>query len=305
MKKIFASAFLMLALLAMTTGTAFAQETTPITGTIQTIAFETDPTTGETIVVLDLLDETTGETQTVIVSFENAELLGLVTTDPITGEPTVTEDAVGMEVELDPADVIEEGEEEDRGEQEHPVGSALSNFFGGLFGVDYDTIMTVHEDGFGFGVIAQALWLTNQIDGDTATFEALLEAKQSGNYDDIVLADGSTPDNWGDVVKSLKKGGNLGSVMSGKAENGEDTGDDTNEAAIEAAGNGSSNGSNGNGNSKDKGNNGDDTGDDTNEAAIDAAGNGNSSGSNGNGKDKGNNGGKGKGKSGGTGGGRP
>jgi hypothetical protein len=78
--------------------------------------------------------------------------------------------------------------------------------------------MTAHEDGVGFGVIAQALWLTNELGGDSTTFQALVEAKQSGDYSAITLADGSTPDNWGDVVKSLKKGDNLGSVMSGKAE---------------------------------------------------------------------------------------
>jgi hypothetical protein len=256
MKKILTSIFLVFALLAMTAGTTFAQETTPLAGTVQSVEFETDATTGETIVVVLLLYADTGETQTVKISLETAEALGLVMTDPITGEPTVAEDAVGMEVEIDPADIIEDGEEEDGEEedgQEHPVGSALSNFFGGLLGVDYETIMALHEDGLGFGVIAQALWLTNQIGGGTAEFEALLEAKQSGDYSGIELADGSTPNNWGEVVKSLKKGDNLGSVMSGKADGSEDS--------VEAAGKGNGNGKDkdkgkGKGKDKDKGNNG-------------------------------------------------
>lgn len=284
MKNFFTSIFLVLVLLAMTAGTAFAQETTPITGAVQSVVLETDATTGETIVVVTILDETTGTLQTVKLSLETAETLGLVTTDPTTSESKVTENTVGTTVEIDPATVLLEEETE---EDQHPVGSAWSDFFSGLLGVDYDTIMTFHEDGVGFGVIAQALWLTNNLDGDTATFEALLEAKQSGDYSAITLADGTTPDNWGDVVKSLKKGDNPGSVMSGKAENGEDTSEDTaaEAATTDAPGNGQENG-------KDNGNSGNNDGNNGN-------GNGHGNGNNGNGngkdKDKGN----------GKGGGRP
>lgn len=284
MKNFFTSIFLVLVLLAMTAGTAFAQETTPVTGAAQSVVLETDATTGETIVVVTILDETTGTLQTVKLSLETAETLGLVTTDPTTSESTVAEDAVGTTVEIDPATVLLEEETE---EDQHPVGSALSDFFSGLLGMDYETIMTYHEDGVGFGVIAQALWLTNNLDGDTATFEALLEAKQSGDYSAITLADGTTPDNWGDVVKSLKKGDNPGSVMSGKAENGEDTSEDTaaEAATTDAPGNGQENG-------KDNGNSGNNDGNNGN-------GNGHGNGNNGNGngkdKDKGN----------GKGGGRP
>jgi hypothetical protein len=215
MKKLFTSMFLVLALLAMTVGTAFAQEATPISGTVQSVVLETDATTGETTAVVTVLDETTGATQTVTISLETAASLGLVATDPTTGETTVTDTAVGSTVEIDPTTVISTDTTE---EEQHPVGSALSDFFGDLLGADYDTIMTAHEDGVGFGVIAQALWLTNELGGDSTTFEALVEAKQSGDYSAITLADGSTPDNWGDVVKSLKKGDNLGSVMSGKGQ---------------------------------------------------------------------------------------
>lgn len=272
MKNFFTSIFLVLVLLAMTAGTAFAQETTPITGAVQSVVLETDATTGETIVVVTILDETTGTLQTVKLSLETAETLGLVTTDPTTSESKVTENTVGTTVEIDPTTIlIEENTEEDR----RPVGSRLSDFFSGLLGVDYDTIMTFHEDGVGFGVIAQALWLTNNLDGDTATFETLLEAKQSGDYSAVTLADGTTPDNWGDIVKSLKKGDNLGSVMSGKAENGEDTSEDTAAEAVttDAPGNGQENG-------KDNGNSGNNDGNNGN-------GNGHGNGNNGNGNGKG------------------
>jgi len=219
--------FLVLALLAMTAGSAFAQETTPITGTIQSVVIETDAATGETVVAVTLLDETAGTTQTVNISLETAESLGLVVTDPNTGESTVAEAAVGTTVEIDPTTVIpEETTEED---QQHPVGSALADFFSDLLGVDYETIMDYHDQGVGFGVIAQALWLSNSLDGGSATFEALLDAKQSGDYSAITLADGSTPDNWGAVVTSLKKGDNLGSVMSGEDKSNENSNDKSNE----------------------------------------------------------------------------
>lgn len=254
MKKILTSIFLMTALLAMTVGTAFAQETTEqITGTVQAVEFETDAESGETTVLVTVLDDM-GGTQTLRLSLETAESLGLITTDPETGEPSVAEGALDSEVSIDPAVVIPDETEGEEEEATHPVGFAVSEFFGSLVGVDYDTIMASHEDGFGFGVIVQALWLTNQIEGDAATFEALLEAKQSGDYSAIVLADGSTPDNWGDVVKSLKKGSNLGSVMSGKADSGEEDGEE--EGQITERGKGNGNNGNGKGNNKDKGNNG-------------------------------------------------
>jgi len=265
MKKRYTSIFLTLALLIIPTGIVFAQESTPITGTVQTVVLETDATTNETVAVVTLLDATTGETQTVTLDLETAAALGLVTTDSATGISTVNEGSIGTAVEIDPATVIEDDEAES--EEEHPVGSALGDFFGDVFGADYDTIMAVHEDGVGFGVIAQALWLTNQIDGDTSTFQSLIEAKQTGDYSAITLADGSTPDNWGDVVKSLKKGDNLGSIMSGKAE--VDSGE---ENASKAPDNEKDHGNNGNGNGN---NNGGGNGNGNN--------NGNGNGNNGNG----------------------
>ena len=257
MKKLFTSIFLVLALLALTAGTAFAQDTTLITGTVQTVVIETDTTTGETVVILTLLDEITGTTQTVNISLETAVTLGLVTTDPTTGESTVTGSAVGTTVEIDPTTVIPE---ENTEENQHPVGSALSNFFSDLLGVDYETIMTYHDEGVGFGVIAQALWLSNNLDGGSDTFEALLEAKQSGDYSAITLPDGSTPDNWGDVVRSHKKGENLGSIMSDKTNGNADTSEVSTEATTKARGNGNGNISNSNGNNNGNGNSGNNNG---------------------------------------------
>lgn len=218
MKKLFTTTFLVFALLVMTAGNVFAQESTTITVTVQSIVLGTDPITGKTTVEVTYLDST-NTTQTVTIDLQTAESLGLVTTDAITTETTVAVDAIGKVIQITPPPATEEVSEEGQ----HPAGSALSEFFSKLLGVDYETIITAHNDGVGFGVIAQALWMTNNIDGGPEEFQALIEAKQSGDYTAITLADGSTPDNWGDVVKSLKKGDNLGSIMSGKAEQTEET----------------------------------------------------------------------------------
>ncbi len=248
MKKLFTSMFIVLTLLTMTAGTAFAQDATLITGTVQTVVIETNATTSESVVVVTLLDETAGTTQTVKISLEAAVTLGLVTTDATTGENVVV---VGQTVEIDPTIVIpEEDTTVPTEEAQHPVGSALTDFFSSLLGVDYETIMTYHEEGIGFGVIAQALWLSKNLDGGTDTFDALLEAKKSGDYSAITLPDGSTPDNWGDVVRSHKKGENLGSVMSDKTKSNKDTSGATTITTTKERGNGNSNGnghSNGNG----------------------------------------------------------
>ena len=245
MKKLFTSMFIVLTLLTMTAGTAFAQDATLITGTVQTVVIETNATTSESVVVVTLLDETAGTTQTVKISLEAAVTLGLVTTDATTGENVVV---VGQTVEIDPTIVIPEEVITDTTEEaQHPVGSALTDFFSGLLGMDYETIMTYHEEGIGFGVIAQALWLSKNLDGGTDTFESLLEAKQSGDYSAITLPDGSTPDNWGDVVRSHKKGENLGSVMSDKTKSNKDTSGATTITTTKERGNGNSNG-NGHGN---------------------------------------------------------
>jgi hypothetical protein len=293
MKKLFTSMFLVLALLAMTAGTAFAQETTGITGVVESVEIGTDEATGETVVVVTLLDETTGTSQVVNINLEAAERLGLVVIDPVTGEPTKSEETGDMIVTIEPTDIIPEGTPEEEGPQ-HPVGSALSDFFSDTLGVDYETIMDYHDQGVGFGVIAQALWLSSNLGEGGATFEDLLDAKQSGDYSAITLADGSTPDNWGDVVRASKKGDNLGSVMSGRAAKSADTNEVSTKAKVKVKENASDkregrngNGNNGNGNNGN--NNGNGGGNGNNNGGGNGGGNGNGNGG-GNGNGNGNGG---------------
>jgi len=203
-----------------------AQDTTPITGTIESIVLETDTETDTTTVVVTLTDEFE-ETQTIRLSVEDATALGLVTDDG--SGPMVDDSKVGTDVEIDPALVIPD---DTMDEEQHPVGSALSDFFSDLLGVDYEMIMDYHEDGTGFGVIAQALWMTNALTSDDGfeteltadqVFAAILDAKKNKDFSVITLPDGSEPTNWGQFRKAImadrkKSKENLGAVMSGRAE---------------------------------------------------------------------------------------
>jgi hypothetical protein len=235
-----------------------SQETTPIAGTIDTVVVETDEA-GVTTVVVTLTDDL-GATQTVRLSLETAVGLGLIQTDPATGEPVVdpvtgaplvVEGLAGQPIEIDPATVIPDdgtGEEETA----HPIATLLAAFFG----EDASVVDQYHADGFGFGVIAQAMWMSQQLNGDASVANMILEAKESGDYSAFVLPDGSTPANWGQFKKAvLDKQNNLGVIVSGHADplsedqlqNGNGHGQGNGNGHGNGNGNGGGNG-NGNGN---------------------------------------------------------
>ena len=193
--KYLASFLLVLAVLFAQVGNVAAapqfQETTPLTGTIVSITTETGAN-GETSVLVKLVDEQ-GGTQTLRLSVETAVTLGLVTVNPVTNEPIVDESQVGQTVEIDPTTVIPEEEE-----AVHPIAAILASFFG----VQPSVVNGYHEDGFGFGLIAQAMWIAKGLDGDAATAGLILEAKRTGDYSAFVLPDGSMPTNWGQFKKA-------------------------------------------------------------------------------------------------------
>ena len=242
-----------------------SQETTPITGTIQTIQIETD-TNGLTTVLVTLADDQ-NVTQTVRLSLDAALDLGLIQVDPDTGEPVldpvtgapVVDDAqLGQPVEIDPAAVIPD---ETPGDEEpvHRIAALLAAFFG----EDGSVVAGYHDDGFGFGVIAQAMGMSQQLNGDASLASQILEAKETGDYSAFILPDGSTPANWGQFKKAvLEKKNNLGVIVSGQAdpltEDGAETqlqngnGNGQGNGPGNGQGNGNGNGQ-GNGKDKDKG----------------------------------------------------
>lgn len=216
------------------------QDTTPIMAVITDIAVETNAN-GVTTVLVTYDDQ--GTTQTVRLSVDTAVTLGLVTLDPVTNEPVVNETQIGKSVELDPTTFMPDETTEE--ETVHPISALLAGFFN----EDASVIDTYHTDGFGFGVIAQALWMSQNL-GDNASLAGdILEAKQNGDYSAFAeyFEDGSVPTNWGQFRKALlNKKENLGSVVSGQADN-------SNNPSQQEHGNGNGNGNDhGNGKNKDK-----------------------------------------------------
>ena len=156
-----------------------------------------------------------GGSETWSLGLQAAQDLGLVSTDAV---PLVDESKIGTDVTLDPADLITPTPTETptATPAPHPVGSAIAEFFG----LDAGLVESLHEDGAGFGVIAQACWMSYTLAGDASLCEQIVEAKQSRDFSSIILADGSTPANWGQFKKAASAGEkkqNLGLIMSGHA----------------------------------------------------------------------------------------
>ena len=89
----------------------------------------------------------------------------------------------------------------------HPVVSAIAEYFGEYFDVDAAEIAALHDEGLGFGVIAHAYFVGNTL----------------GIPPSDILAEFQAGTGWGDIMKShglhpglAGRGGNLGSIMSGR-----------------------------------------------------------------------------------------
>jgi len=224
--KFISASLLVLAILFAQVGTAFAapaaQDTTTITGTVTAIVPETD-TNGVTTVLVTL--DNMGQVQTVRISLDTALSLGLVTVDPVTKAVTAVDPAGLPSVAINPMAVIPDEEE-----NVHPIAAILASFFG----MEAGAVNDLHEEGFGFGVIAQSLWISRNLTstedtaGDASLVEDILTAKQSKNYDAFFVAhpeyldkfEDGTPTNWGQFKKVLlNKKNNLGVIVSGHADN--------------------------------------------------------------------------------------
>ena len=259
--KLFASILLALAVLIAQVGSVAAapqtQDTTPITGTIKSISTETDANGITTVLV------TFEDGQIVRISVDTAVDLLLV--DPITHE--VDETKVGSTLEIAPGDVI--ADEEPAEPDVHPISSILANFF---FKDDPDMASVIDsfhngdneaEQVFGFGVIAQALWMSKGLNEGTADADLaslILQAKKEGNYSQLSEyfdEDTVLPTNWGQFKKAIKERNenkeknNLGVIVSDQADDGSED-----PAAQQNQGNGKNkNEDKGKGKGKDKKNN--------------------------------------------------
>jgi hypothetical protein len=193
-----------------------------IAGTVQAVTLDTDPNTGITTVSVEIKGEN-GKSQTVRISLETAEspAVGLVTLDK-DGNPIIVNPLPGY-IQIDPTSII--SAEKDQ----NPVASAIATFFSDIPGLDYDVIMEAHANGNGFGVIVQALFLTEKLGCDAGVFQDILQAKKDNDYSNFPLDDGTIPTTWGQLRKAIADK-QLGDVMSennsdnGNADNGNGNG---------------------------------------------------------------------------------
>ncbi|HSL44004.1 MAG TPA: hypothetical protein VK897_11275 [Anaerolineales bacterium] len=223
-KKVLASILLVLAVLLAQVGNVAAapqaQETTLITGTIESITTETDANEVTTVLVTLTVE---GETQTVRLSLETAGELYLINPETL----QIDETLVGETVVIDSTTVI--ADEEPAEEDVHPIAWLLAEFFH----EEPSIVNDYHEDGFGFGVIAQALWIsrnitgTEEAEGDASLAADILQAKQDKDFQTFFEEhqeyfedfEGDVPTNWGQFKKALaEKKNNLGVVVSGQAD---------------------------------------------------------------------------------------
>jgi hypothetical protein len=221
--KVIVSILLAILLIAVQTGIAAAapdsQGTTPITGTIKSITIIKGATATEPPTILVTVLDSLGKTQKAYISVDTAVLLGLVTLDPVTKLPVVDKTKIGQLITIEAAQQLPPPTEATTAEQ--PVAKILANHFD----VEYDVIMNLHTQGFGFGEITQALYMAQKL-GDVSLAGDILEAKKTGDYSAFALTDGSTPTNWGQFRNAVLGHGknNLGVIVSGQSESSSDTG---------------------------------------------------------------------------------
>lgn len=226
-------AIILLATQVFVAGAAPSNQDSTNIGNIDKIEVQTDPDTLVTTVLVTVTDET--GTKIVELSLDTALGFDPPLVTEIDGFLVPNEERVDTEITIDPDTVLSSEPVEESTEEEHPVASALADFFSDWLDVDYDIIMDYHkEEGYGFGVIAQALWMTNAIGGDldfdarTEIFTKIVEAKKSkdfsylAEYYGVTMPDESTPKNWGQFRKVVmsdreKFKENLGAIMSGRA----------------------------------------------------------------------------------------
>jgi hypothetical protein len=212
-------AMVLVSIQAVSAQAANFSQTGVITGTIQSISTLTD-SSGNTIVLVTLTDPM-GTTQTERLSLDTAITLGLVTRSP--DGNIIVNDVVGQSTSIDTTSILVDPCKSSGGNEQF-VGKALANFFCSSIGLDYNTVNGYHIDGFGYGEIAQACFMAQALGGDAALCGSILTAKKTGDFSSLVLPDGVTATNWGQLKKDVlsqevKSLTNLGAIVSGRASN--------------------------------------------------------------------------------------
>ncbi len=207
---------MVLALLAMQVNAAYAApaaQTTTVDGTVQSITQSTDAS-GNVIFIVTILDAS-NNTQTLKISAQTAINLGLVTFDGTTY--TISSTAVGTSVKIPTNEIIENPCASTEG---NIVAQALAAFFcGGGSTVLDTTVEALHQEGFGFGEIAQSCFMAQVLN---TTCSSILDAKKSHDFSTLGLPSDATVSNWGQLKKyvlaeEVHSLTNLGAIMSGRA----------------------------------------------------------------------------------------
>jgi hypothetical protein len=106
-------------------------------------------------------------------------------------------------------------------EELHPVAMALATFYD----VPYEEIIKWHEDGIGFGNIAKAYALFDELEDKGLTVDDMMEELSDTGWGQVKKAYGLSPSS---------KGKNLGQVMSGYSHDDDDDDDEPEEALSQA-----------------------------------------------------------------------
>ena len=172
-------------------------------GLVTGLVFNTDSLTGITALEVSLTD-LLGVPQVISLDLATALELGLI---------TANEAMISTPLEIEPDDILESGS--------YPrVLTMLGIFFGTAPGVTLGQLTAYRDAGFGYGVIAQACWLATMLGGDAALLDQILTAKSTGDFSTISLPDGTSVANWGQLrhAVNIEHGRNLGSIVSGRAD---------------------------------------------------------------------------------------
>ena len=172
-------------------------------GLVTGLVFVTDSLTGITALEVSLTD-LLGVEQIVSLDLATALEMDLI---------IANEEKISTPLEIEPDDLLESGS--------YPrVLSMLGIFFETSPGVTLDQLTAYREAGFGYGVIAQACWLATTLGGDATLLDQILTAKSTGDFNAIILPDGTSVANWGQLrhAVNIEHGQNLGSIVSGRAD---------------------------------------------------------------------------------------
>lgn len=171
-------------------------------GVVDSLVFVTDSLTKISSLKVTLTDASDVEQ---VVSLNLSKALSLDLISPNLEKFTTS-------IVIDPADIL-------KSTTDVKGITTLETYFGTALGVTGDELAAYKAAGFGYGEIAQACWMATQLSGDAALLDQILMAKQSGDFSGLVLPDGATANNWGQLRKAVLTDPhqNLGQIMSGHA----------------------------------------------------------------------------------------